>query len=284
MIKYDLEYINKNIDFDLKIEYGLLMGGFEIHTHSFHELVIVFGGHAIHTINDVNHFVKRGDVFVLKPNTVHYFSNNENLFICNIMYSNVNAVTSNDDYKALPGFHTLFVISPYLNNERKFSSYLHLSNESTEYIQSLVKKLRKEYSEGFVGYKTMCYSILSEIIVFLSREYTNVASRPSHPELVNIGRAIAYIEENYTQDIKIEQIAKTAGLSVRHFSRMFNQLYLDTPLNYILGLRIKHACKLLKDTDLTASQIAFASGFNDSNYFTRYFKKIIGTTPLKYRY
>ncbi|MGL6174477.1 MAG: AraC family ligand binding domain-containing protein, partial [Cellulosilyticaceae bacterium] len=111
MINYDFRSIHNRSDFDFKVEIDLLRGGFEVHTHSFYELVIILGGHGIHNINHEKHFIKRGDVFILMPHTSHYFSDNENLFVCNIMFANLDSIMSLDDYKLLPGFHTLFVLS-----------------------------------------------------------------------------------------------------------------------------------------------------------------------------
>ena len=55
------------------------------------------------------------------------------------------------------------------------------------------------------------------------------------------------------------------------------------PNSYLLRVRLCRAMRMLKETDKTVTEIAFACGFNDSNYFTSRFHREIGTTPLKYR-
>ncbi len=78
-------------------------------------------------------------------------------------------------------------------------------------------------------------------------------------------------------------LAKMSNLSVRHFTRIFRDTYQTSPGNYINNLKMQHACMLLTKTTLNISEVAFQSGFSDSNYFTRQFKKLFQVTPKEYR-
>ena len=72
-------------------------------------------------------------------------------------------------------------------------------------------------------------------------------------------------------------------MSESNLLRIFKEATGQTPIDYRLRLRIKHAMRLLCDTDDPISRIASQVGFSDSNYFTRQFRTIIGTTPRAYR-
>lgn len=120
------------------------------------------------------------------------------------------------------------------------------------------------------------------LVVELSRAY-NLMYIDEKIDVINIAKSISFMECNYTTAISIEELSAESNFSVRQFSRIFRDTYKMTPGHYILTLRIQHACSLLKNTTLSVSEIAFQSGFNDSNYFSRQFHKMFNVTPRDYR-
>ena len=72
-------------------------------------------------------------------------------------------------------------------------------------------------------------------------------------------------------------------MSPRSFLRVFRSATGTSPLAWMLGQRINRACMLLRQTDKPVTEIAFDVGFNDSNYFTRQFRKATGFSPREYR-
>lgn len=73
------------------------------------------------------------------------------------------------------------------------------------------------------------------------------------------------------------------SLSVSQFVRTFNREYALTPIGYSLELRHNEAVRLLRDTSLPVSEIAYLLGFSDSNYFTNFFTVKQRESPLKFR-
>ena len=128
----------------------------------------------------------------------------------------------------------------------------------------------------------MIYSHFMELVVFLSRQY-DLISLDMNDNIINIAKAISYMENHFREQISLNDLADKAQLSVRHFNRIFKENYKTTPMSYILNLRIQYACLLLRKSTLKISDISYESGFDDSNYFTRQFKKIIGSSPKVYR-
>ncbi len=92
-----------------------------------------------------------------------------------------------------------------------------------------------------------------------------------------------YIEENYTKDIYIEDIAKKAGFSPYYFSRMFKQEFSMNFVDYITKLRLEQACVLLSEGKCSVKEVCFKVGYSEPNYFTRVFKKTYGVVPTKYQ-
>jgi AraC-like DNA-binding protein len=98
-----------------------------------------------------------------------------------------------------------------------------------------------------------------------------------------IKRAIAFMEENYSDGISLEQIARAAFLSSYHFCRLFRKQMGITCSRYLSILRIRKAKELLSQTELSVTEICYEAGFNSLTHFERVFKKLEGVTPSAYR-
>ena len=72
-------------------------------------------------------------------------------------------------------------------------------------------------------------------------------------------------------------------MSKSHFARIFKRTVGQSPVQFMLGIRIDRAKELLDFTDKSIAEVAEASGFSDQNYFARTFKKVTGMTPTQYR-
>lgn len=96
-------------------------------------------------------------------------------------------------------------------------------------------------------------------------------------------RVFGYVMDNFKEEIKLEKVAQLAHMSDSAFSRYFKKRTRRTFSQFILEIRIDHACKLLQETNLSVAEISFESGFNNLSNFNRQFKTIKNTTPLAYR-
>lgn len=276
-----LHYFTNSTDFPFYIQYGYHDTDLKSHLHhDFCELVIVFGGTAMHIVNEESYFIKKGDVFVLGDGISHGYHHPNQLQICNIMFQ-PDKFLFEGDVRTLPGFHALFVIEPYLTENKEFQSRLTLQLEDYERIHQLTDVMLREYQNRKPGQHTILTSYFMILVTLLSRLYTLPAKQ--EPSILNIAKSVSYMESNFTDSLTIEEIAEISNLSPRHFSRLFSSSYHTTPGNYILSLRMQHAGELLKNTTQSISEVALHSGFNDSNYFSRQFRKFYGVTPRDYR-
>ncbi len=92
----------------------------------------------------------------------------------------------------------------------------------------------------------------------------------------------AFIEQNFSKDISLLDIAKDAGMTTSYLCRLFKRELGITVNAYLTKVRIDHSRELLK-TDEAISDIARLCGFSDQSYFTKVFRQTEGVTPLKYR-
>lgn len=101
--------------------------------------------------------------------------------------------------------------------------------------------------------------------------------------LVRMNRAIDYIEENLTENIELEDVAKIACCSSYHFQRMFSFI-IDIPLAvYIRRRKLSAAAIELQNSDMKIIDIALKYGYDSPNSFTRAFKNLHGITPSEAR-
>ena len=84
------------------------------------------------------------------------------------------------------------------------------------------------------------------------------------------------------QDLSVPDIADALNVSRSYLSRLFKEAHGITIVEYILNVRLSHAVRLLFETDLSATEIASKTGFNNSNYFFKKFKEKYGITPIQY--
>ncbi len=283
MFSMYLEYFTKNTDFPFFIQLGEHTDDLFLHSHyDFSELVVVLNGTATHIVNSDRYVIKKGDVFVFNEGTSHGFSNTHDLKICNIMYKPGHLHKISYDLKASPGYQALFAAEPFYRKEGLFKNMLQLTMPGFEYVMNLITAMLREYKDRHQGYQTMIYSRFSELVVYLSREYA-IHGKEQSEKLFLIAKTISYIEEHYLEPVKLKELAGMSCISARQFIRVFKENYNMTPMNYIIQLRLQHACSLLKNSAYSISDIAYESGFSDSNYFTRQFRKMLGVTPKEYR-
>ncbi len=277
-----LRFFTSDEKFPLYIQLGSHEKTMFMHTHAdYSELVIVLSGTAWHMVDDKTYFIKKGDVFVVSNNTTHGYSDANDFRICNIMFRN-EILLSCKDIQRLVGFHALFIIEPQLTQDHNFKSRLKLQLSEFEYVNRLIMDMLNEYKHKANGYQTIVQAYFMLLATYLARIYC-IPLENENGDTINIAKSVSFMENYYTEPFSLEKIAAQSNISVRHFARLFKEYYRTTPGNYILSLRLQHACLLLKNSSLHISDIAFQCGFNDSNYFTRQFRKVFHITPKQYR-
>lgn len=105
---------------------------------------------------------------------------------------------------------------------------------------------------------------------------------PTHTGAL-VKRALAYLHQHYAQPLSRAEIARAIGVSGNYLSEIFGRELGLSPWEYLNRYRIKRAKDLLRQTDKSVTAIAFEVGFDDPAYFSRVFRKWVGTSPSQYR-
>lgn len=96
-------------------------------------------------------------------------------------------------------------------------------------------------------------------------------------------RVLAFIRARLDQTITVDEMAREAGMSASHFSRLFKETVGSTPMQYVLAYRIEQAMKMMEDPVRPLGDIALACGFADQAHFSRSFKQVTGHSPREFR-
>lgn len=144
----------------------------------------------------------------------------------------------------------------------------------------------KYYADNFIENDSGNFIILADILNLLcpvidSEEFTSVKNHSAYA--ANQCRILNYVEENYTEINRIDELAKKFSVSERYIYKIFHEAYGTSPKERINTLKLNNVCKRLKYTDLTVKELAADSGFECYEYFLRLFRKKIGCTPAEYR-
>ncbi|MDJ1497322.1 AraC family transcriptional regulator [Cytophagaceae bacterium DM2B3-1] len=105
----------------------------------------------------------------------------------------------------------------------------------------------------------------------------------SEDETDRLNRVLVYSTTYFKQKISLEEVAALAHISPHAFCRYFKARTRKTYSQFLLELRVGHACKLLAEAKLSVAQVCFESGFNTFANFNKYFKRITGVSPLHYQ-
>jgi AraC-like DNA-binding protein len=253
------------------------------HYHSEIELIYIVRGEGTQFIGDNISRFSQGDILLIGSNLPHYWR-------CDDKY-----------FQDVPD---LFAEANVAHFMQHFWGEDFLDLPENIEIKSLLKKAQrgisidaataekiKPYLERIMTFSgAMRIALLLQIldIISCSEDLTLLSSATFHTnynqsETERLNDIYNYTMNNFKDKISLEEIASTACLSVNSFCRYFKSQTKKTFSQFLMEIRIGHACKLLIENKLTVSKICIESGFNNFSNFNRYFKLVTKQSPLEYR-
>lgn len=122
-----------------------------------------------------------------------------------------------------------------------------------------------------------------ECISRMAEELQEISGNEKKQNDDRIQQILAYIEKNYREDLKLEDLSDEFNFNYHYLSAYFNQQMKEGFNDYLNRLRVEKACELLKQSNIPISQVSSEVGYSEHSYFCRVFKKITGKTPSSYR-
>ena len=266
----------KNIPFHL--EFRDNQAPFPVHSHDFHELVFIYSGNAVHLTKYGNYEIREGDVLSIKPGQSHGFKKMNNLVLMNIFIRSA--------FLAQGAFHlgNTAAYAALFEQDAKTAGnspplHFHLPKAQSFEARSLIESMRHEMDAAPAGYVTQATSFFLQLLVLCVRAYENEGKTADSASV----RLIDYIEKNFLKNISTRDLMLVSGLSASSMLRTCKRVTGCSPAEYQKKLRMLSAIDDLVQSDKSVTQIALDAGYNDSNYFSRLFKKFVNLTPSEYR-
>lgn len=145
------------------------------------------------------------------------------------------------------------------------------------HMLDLLRSKPQSYAMSLYGYTYLLFSTL-----FAQHYYHKESFTKQTQHFSNLKAVFSLIEENYSQKLTLEQLAKHANLNPSYFCRYFKEFTDRTPMDYLNYYRIEVACEQLSYTNKTITEIAHNCGFSDSSYFIKVFRHYKHMTPTEY--
>lgn len=147
-------------------------------------------------------------------------------------------------------------------------------------ILSYIQKIAEEYNEKKPFFNKNIEAHLTQLLVEIQRNYYN---KPQSSQFNPMKYVKRYINDYFATDLRLEDLADSAGYSISRFRELFKEYTGVSPKNYILNKRIEYAKQLLVKTSLPIKDIAFQCGFNDYSQFNKFFFSRLNMNPKDYR-
>lgn len=257
-------------------------GDYPSHTHSFSEIAIILEGTGTTDVDSQLFHFHSGDVFVLHGSRPHAYLNTHDLTLINITYDPKVMALDRFNPGTMPGYQALFVIDPALRRKEPYKGHLTLAPDQMIKVKALTDIMERELHNRQPGFDLMAAGHFMMLVTLLSRFYTNTSSPDAH-KVLRLAGALSFLEQHFMDPIDVEKLALIAHMSRRSFYRAFTEVTQQTPLAYLLRLRIMKAVEILDTTEKNVTEVAFDCGFEDSNYFSRQFKKVLGIPPGEFQ-
>lgn len=235
------------------------------HTHSYAELFYTVGGSGQFRIGDRLYPVQANQMVIISPNVMH----------TEVSY---NATPLEYIVLGIEGLE----LSVGENTDGRFCI---LDYQGVGDILSCLRSILREMEAQQQGYEVICQAYMEILITRLMRStsFSPAAESADAPVSRQCAAIRHYIGLHYKEPLNLDMLADEAHVSKYYLAHAFKAEYGISPINYQISLRIKESRYLLRETDMSLSQIARVLGFSSASYFSQSFRRAEGMSPLEYR-
>lgn len=256
------EYLHIN-SCDCQHLYGCDVGSLRENGRVDYHILFITEGCCFVTDNDTVSRVEAGSVIVYLPHERQ-------------QYHFKGDIKSTSYYAHFSGTGCKEILDNFGFNQRYF--YVGKAPRAEELFKRMTEEyfLKRPYSDK------LCSSYLYSILALLGRKKSFSAG-----DSVKVSNRIEQVCRdmicNYFKPLDLDAYAIMCNLSTSRFVHLFKECTGNSPKNYLIWIRIKKACELLENTDLSILKIGEQVGIDDQNYFSRLFKKYTSKSPSEYR-
>lgn len=233
------------------------------HNHTGFEVYYMREGKCHYFINDASYDIVSGDVILIPEGTLH-----------------ATTYGSKPCTRLLINFDSRMISSEVLESIKNMG-YLYRNPNTVNIIDNMFDGIEREYLQGDRISKISLRDYAEALLILMLRNQPQKVARENN---TIVEAAVKYIQSNYMSTIRLADVAKMLSVSEEHLSRTFKKEITFGFSEYITLIRLQKAEHMLKNEPSRAiTEVAYACGFNDSNYFSYKFKKAYGVTPSEVR-
>lgn len=248
------------------------------HSHNYYEIYLYISGEVQILLNNHIFDVKKGDVVIIPPYYIHSLIpvNFDSPYERMYLYATETCLSSLQ-------FNEHSLLKPLID-ATKLGRFHFTINSDEDYsrIMYAIDRIKDNKLLDFYGKEMMNRSYILQLFTTINSYITKeVWEKPTNETTSLISRIIAYINENYMDNITIDTLCKQFYTNRQSLTKLFKEYTTMTIHNYITLIRITKAKQLIY-AGIQPSRIHTMCGFNDYTTFYRSFKKLEGLTPQQY--
>ena len=244
----------------------------QLHCHEFIEIFYVVSGSAVHILNGQKTIINSGDVYIIKPSDYHCFKSSDSTvnFIHRDICISVDEYTQICEFLDLPSFEEMLNSTTTLHTKLDVDTITFLERTFNEFTLDINNK----------SYNRLCRSITSSILLFMSNNNAQF-NRTALPSWIQ--DILDLLRSPYLYNMSVSEITKDIPYTKQHICNTFKKYMGQSITEYFLSQRLNYAKYLLLSTTDSISNIANITGFNNTSFFYRSFKKQFDVTPSELR-
>ena len=258
------------------------------HSHQELELIYVKSGEGIFSIGDVSRRISGGTMILIGGNVPHFFKFETNRYYdyamkhgkvlvpLQLLTLHFDPNKLGSDFLALPENNLL---NNLLDNARQG---LFINDQVKQHVLEQFRTL-----EGSANYEQLpqLLQLLNKIAEGQGVKISEDREKKPFKKIdeTRLSMVYLYTMDNFYKEIRLKHIANIIHMVPNAFCHYFRSLTGKTYFEFLISVRIEHACKLLKEKNDSITSVCNDSGFSNLSNFNRYFKLQTGKTPLEYR-
>ena len=227
-----------------------------LHWHDYFTIDVILDGEAIHYTPLSRHIIKKGYMHLVMPSDIHYIGSLEGCSIATVRFA-LNLMPES--------------VTKLIKTQNKSAD---LDNASLEAVMGIISAMSIYRDDRLLSVR-----FLEALLLILQNNLTEEQSAVPN----NIKKVLEYLDVHFQENVSLENAAAIVSYNPSYFSAMFKKTTGYTYTKYLNSKRLNYACALMKNKDITLTNIALSSGFNSFVSFNRVFKSVIGMTPNEYR-
>jgi AraC-like DNA-binding protein len=270
-----------NLDAPFSIEYARRTDRFTMPTEHFHaqyEIYYLLSGERYYFIRDRTYHIRSGDLVLINTQELHKTSEGERPEHERVVIYFLETFLHQTPYRE----HIDLLLGPF----REDNPVIRFRSKEMPHVESLISMMLNEMYVKPAGYDIRMKHIAIDLLLLAARHSIKKETTPSplnsplHQKISDIAR---YIGSHISEDLSLSSLAKIFYISPYYLSRTFKEATGFTLTEYVHTVRIRQAQKLLKESNLSITEISSSVGFDNFSHFGKIFKKFTSRSPREYR-